>query len=381
MNGIKFLGYLLFFLFFFISIEILCYSGINFLQQKYHSLVFDADLITNFDTVESENYSNDLGWVTPIEERDEIGARINNDIYMSNCIDMFGDSFTYSAEVTGKFAWPRQLGIILGCKVNNFGVEGYGSDQAVIRHNLTPAFSKVSVLNHLSENIIRNVNQLRNLIYPSQNLGLILKPRYIFTPDGKLVLINKPDLFYTDLKSIESLSYKLKYEYFLPEGRSGIKWNVRFPYFLSAIDLITNHFHIKSKIRGRARHTEFYNYAHPSNGLLVTIKIFEKFISNSVNNGQIPIITIIPTCRDLEEFKRYGSLPYQIMLDNLKSKDILFYDFSSAFLSEDDFSRYFNSCSTHPNKEGYALMAKNFANFLSQHKKTLATHIPTLIKK
>lgn len=381
MSWIKFSGYLLVLLIFIISIEVLSYSGIYFLQHKYHSLKFDAELITNFETVESDNYSNELGWVTPIEERDKIGARINNDVYESNCIDMFGDSFTYSAEVTSEFAWPRQLSKIIGCKVNNFGVGGYGSDQATIRHDLTPAHSKVAVLNHLSENIIRNVNQFRNLIYPNSNSSLILKPRYIVTSDGKLILINKPDLLDTDLKNLERLSYKLKYEYFLPEGSSGIKWNFKFPYLLSAIDLITSHFHIKSKIRGINRHSEFYNHVHPSNALLVTNKIFEKFISNSINKGQIPIISIIPTCRDIEEFKRYGSLPYQVMIEGLKSKDVLFYDFSSAFLGEDDFKKYFHSCSSHPNKEGYALMAKNFANFLSHNKNTLATYIPTLIEK
>ena len=66
------------------------------------------------------------------------------------------------------------------------------------------------------------------------------------------------------------------------------------------------------------------------------------------------------------------------MLDSLKSKGILFYDFSSAFLNEQDFYKYFSSCSGHPNKDGYALMAKNFANFLFKHKNILAIHIPKI---
>ena len=164
----------------------------------------------------------------------------------------------------------------------------------------------------------------------------------------------------------------------LPEAQSGIKMNITFPYFLTAIDLVINHFHIRPKIKGQTRHSEFYDYSHPSNGLLLTNKIFDKFISNSDSKGQIPIITIIPTCRDLEEFKQYDKLPYQVLIDSLRSKNILFYDFSSAFLNEQDFYKYFSSCSGHPNKDGYALMAKNFANFLSKHKKILAIHIPKI---
>ena len=378
MNWIRFTGYLFILLVALLLLEILSFSSINFLQQKYNSLIFDPKLIVNFKASESDNYSNDLGWIIPKAERDEIGARLNNDIYKTTCVDMFGDSFTFSAEVKKEFAWPKQLSTILGCKVNNFGVKGYGSDQAVLRHELTIAFSKVSVLNHLSENIIRNVNQFRNLIYPSRNSKIITKPRYYLTPDEKLILIKKPDLLEEDLKNLENLRSKLKYEYFLPEAQSGIKMDIKFPYFLSAIDLVIHHFHIRPKIKGQTRHSEFYDYSHPSNGLPLTNKIFDKFISNSDNKGQIPIITIIPTCRDLEEFKRYGKLPYQVMLDSLRSKGILFYDFSSAFLNEQDFYKYFSSCSGHPNKDGYALMAKNFANFLSKHKKILAIHIPKI---
>ena len=376
MVSTKVTGYLFIFLVALILLEILSFGIIYFLQQKHLNLIFDPKLIVNFKASESDNYSNDIGWITPIAERDEIGARLNNDIYKTTCIDMFGDSFTFSAEVKKEFAWPKQLSTILGCKVNNFGVGGYGSDQAVLRHELTFAFSKVSVLNHLSENIIRNVNQFRNLIYPSRNSEIITKPRYLLTSDEKLILIKKPELLKEDLKNLENLKSKLKYEYFLPEAQSGIKMGITFPYLLSAVDLAFHHFHIRSKIKGKARHSEFYDYSHPSNGLLLTNKIFDKFISNSDNKGQIPIITIIPTCRDLEEFKLYGRLSYQVMLDNLKLKNVLFYDFSSAFLDEQDFYKYFNSCGGHPNKDGYALMAKNFANFISKYKNILAIHIP-----
>lgn len=375
MNWIRLTGYLFIFLVLLLLLEILSFSCIYFLQQKYNSLIFNPKLIVNFKSSESDNYSNDLGWITPIEERDEIGARLNNDIYEASCIDMFGDSFTFSAEVTKEFAWPKQLSTILGCKVNNFGVGGYGSDQAVLRHELTIAFSKVSVLNHLSENIIRNVNQFRNLIYPERNSKITTKPRYFLTPDEKLILIKKPDLFEDDLKNLENLRSKLKYEYFLPEGQSGIKMEITFPYFMSAIDLAIHHFHIRSKIIRKARHSEFYDHSHPSNGLFLTSKIFDKFISNSNYKSQIPIITIIPMCRDLEEFKLYGRLPYQAMLNILKSKNVLFYDFSSAFLHEQDFYKYFGTCSGHPNKDGYTLMAKNFANFLSKHINMLAIPI------
>src|SRR5262245_40864663 len=45
-----------------------------------------------------------------------------------------GDSFTFCAEVGDAEAWPAQLEALLpDCEVWNFGVGGYGTDQALLR--------------------------------------------------------------------------------------------------------------------------------------------------------------------------------------------------------------------------------------------------------
>ena len=125
------------------------------------------------------------------------------------------------------------------CKVNNFGVGGYGSDQATMRHELIKVTAKISVLNHLSENIIRNVNQFRNLIYPTNTITL--KPRYVISDENTLDLIPKPDLNKFDIINSKSLKQKLQNEYFIPGGLSGIKEKLLFPYTLSFLDLSLIH--------------------------------------------------------------------------------------------------------------------------------------------
>ena len=65
MNWIRFTGYLFSFLVALLLLEILSFSSIYFLQQKYNSLVFDPKIIVDFEASESDNYSNDLGWITP----------------------------------------------------------------------------------------------------------------------------------------------------------------------------------------------------------------------------------------------------------------------------------------------------------------------------
>tara|TARA_B100000242_G_scaffold286316_1_gene251739 strand:- start:33 stop:1154 length:1122 start_codon:yes stop_codon:yes gene_type:complete len=356
------IGYLFIIAIFFFMLEILSFASLYYLQDRLHTIIFDPNKITKFNTKKLNNYSEPLGWITAKEERDNIGARVSPNIYNSTCIEMFGDSFTFSADVSSEFAWPAQLSKLLNCKVNNFGVEGYGSDQATMLHELTKKTAKISVLNHLSENIIRNVNQFRTLIYPTNSI--VLKPRYIISDQNTLDLIPKPDLNKFDLVNSKNLKHKLQNEYFIPGGLSGIKEKLLFPYTLSFLDTIFNHYHLNSKLRSFPKHKKFYDKNHDSNALNVTYKIMEKFVYNSKSKGQLPIITIIPTCRDLEYFQKFGEKPYQPLLTELIDNDILHYDFMDKFSKQENFYNYFGTCSSHPNKDGYLFMAENFKDFL-----------------
>ncbi len=356
------IGYLLIITLLFFLLEILSFASLYYIQDRWHTIIFDPNKITKFNTKKSDDYSEQLGWITTIKERDNTGARISPNTYNSTCIDMFGDSFTFSADVTSEFAWPAQLSKLLNCKVNNFGVRGYGSDQATMRHELTKVIAKISVLNHLSENIIRNVNQFRNLIYPTNTITL--KPRYVISDENTLDLIPKPDLNKFDIINSKSLKQKLQNEYFIPGGLSGIKEKLLFPYTLSFLDTIINHYHVSSKLQSFPKYKKFYDKNHASNALDITYKIMEKFISNSKSKGQLPIITIIPTCRDLEYFQKFGEKPYHSLLSELMDNDILYYDFIDKFSKQENFYEYFNTCNGHPNKDGYLFMAENFKDFL-----------------
>ena len=67
-------------------------------------------------------------------------------------------------EVAAEDSYPNLLARELGCRVNNFGVGGYGTDQAFLRYRqLAEDSPRFVVLGHYSEDIVRNVNQLRDL--------------------------------------------------------------------------------------------------------------------------------------------------------------------------------------------------------------------------
>jgi len=112
-------------------------------------------------------------------------------------ISIFGDSFTHGDEVAFKYTWGRYLEDALkkhnvSAEVLNFGVGGYGIDQAFLRWELQGRLYKPSiVIFGLSlENMSRNVNLIREIYCPATTMPFA-KPRYVLT-QGKMSLINVP---------------------------------------------------------------------------------------------------------------------------------------------------------------------------------------------
>src|SRR5215210_5385973 len=110
-------------------------------------------------------------------------------------IAAFGDSFTYCEEADLADCWTAQLEAArAGTEVLNFGVPGYGSDQAWLRYQRDGAtYHPCAVLiGHMVENINRVVNRFRPFYEPAG--GLILsKPRFLLEGQGLSLLANPVD--------------------------------------------------------------------------------------------------------------------------------------------------------------------------------------------
>ncbi|MHB1218606.1 MAG: hypothetical protein ACYC1L_10465 [Alphaproteobacteria bacterium] len=177
-----------------------------------------------------------LGWAPRpgMPGIDENGARaVPADARFDRvCISLFGDSFTWALPVGAGGTWGADLARGLGCGVANFGVVGYGSDQAYLRYLERPKLGGIVFLNHLTENVLRNVSQFRNLIYPGPELAL--KPRFVESGDGP-VLIPVPRIAPDRLDAfLAEPSSVLTHEYFLPGTADGLP-EAKFPYSWSVL--------------------------------------------------------------------------------------------------------------------------------------------------
>ncbi len=243
-------------------------------------------------------------------------------------VSLYGDSFTYGSEVSDDEAWGNQLAAKLDARVDIYGVRGYGTDQAFLRFQLnTNDPARVIVLGLVTENAMRNVNQLRNLIYADASVGL--KPRFILGPESRLQLIPLPVVDEPALRSLlVHPGRHLTHEFYLPETGRGVGES-GFPFVLSLMSS-ARHFSLGPRLRREPWHADFLRADHPSQALPITLAIVREFEAVCRARGRTPLVLILPTCRDLQHFRRTGRWVHAPLADALASdKQVL--DVCQAF--------------------------------------------------
>lgn len=107
-------------------------------------------------------------------------------------IASFGDSYTHSDGVKNHETWQEQLaGLHQNLQVLNFGVSGFGTDQAFLRYQQDGIqyHSHISFIGFMSENIFRHVNVFRPF-YSKQTGVPFAKPRFTVQSEELKLLAN-----------------------------------------------------------------------------------------------------------------------------------------------------------------------------------------------
>ncbi len=283
------------------------------------------------------------------------------------CVSIYGDSFTFGAGVSDEEAWSNQLSMLLGCRVANYGVGGYGSDQAVLRfeQNVDDE-APVVVLGHLSENILRNVNRYRPLIAAGGSWGL--KPRFVLGNDGSLELL--PIEISTVSDFLELADRPEAYpegEYFTPGGSSGIQ-HMGFPYTLSMLNAL-RHYHVQAELQGLPAYNAFYEPDHPAQGLELTTRILARFARIARERGKLAMLQIIPTGLDLLEYQKTGRWIYAPLVERARELGIDVVDHGPRLMEivgEGDPCGIYLRCNNHMNPLGNELLARQVARALDE---------------
>lgn len=273
-----------------------------------------------------------LGWPLSDPEinrdRDATGSRISPafpDPAVGSCVSLYGDSFTFSAEVDHEHAWGNLLARELRCRVANFGMGGYGTDQAYLRFKLNDADASATViLGIFSENVMRNVNRYRNLFYPSR-FGM--KPRFAIDPHGgRLELVPMPDIAAADYERfVADPDPFLPRELYTLGGAWG-QGRLAFPYTLALLRAAGN-FRVRAALTGTPHWAPFYRDDHPSGALQVTRAIAAAFRDEAARRGKRALVVMLPhrmdvTLRERGEPWTYGRLVELMRSDGVDVVDV-----------------------------------------------------------
>lgn len=288
-------------------------------------------------------------------QRDALGWTSSFEPPQSPCVSAYGDSFTAGSDGT---SYPSELAALLGCPVANYGVGGYGSDQAFMLASSLQGVdvAPVAVLGHVSENILRNLNQYRNLLYPGQEL--FFKPRFVLNGDSLRTLASPIQVRGDFLRLERSPEAVLTYDEFMARPRRA------FPYAFSIVRWLFNDFHWRAALARVPRHEPFYREAHPAAGLQLTTKILTAFALEVRRDERREVIVLIPTGGDLVYAKKTGRWPDQPLADRLQALNIAVVHAGPLLLSrlgEEDPCALFGACNAHFNARGLKMLAELIA--------------------
>jgi hypothetical protein len=319
-----------------------------------------------------------LGWPYPEQygrDLDVNGAQ--RDPYFPNgprygsCISLYGDSFTEGGGDTSSpdKKWGNVLSHLSSCYVANFGMGGYGTDQAYLRFEGNRSDpSPVVILGFHTDDVLRNLTRIRDLLIYDRSYAL--KPRFVLGAQQELKLVPIPDLTeeqYLRVTGIKGELLPLENENFQPGGPGGVV-SLEFPYTLSIAKNL--HFYgFQSRLLHRPEWLEFLAPGHPLHGLEISIGIAKKFVELAHQRGKTPLVVILPHKLDFAYFQDHGTWPYQTVVDGYARSSLPYLDFGPylASVAHDKgltFEKYFGATG-HYNDAGNALVGRFVYDWLN----------------
>jgi hypothetical protein len=362
-----------------IALEGLCFATYLAIRAKYFDVPPDHERFVSQIRAQYEapHFDENIGWLPLKQLVDAEGSRISPDSPAgAPCLSMYGDSFVFGSEVSDEHSWGNQIAKRLHCRVLNYGVPGYGTDQAYLRfrHNDLDQSPRV-ILNILPENLIRNVNQNRSFLLTAAQVGPF-KPVFYFDDRDQLQLEPVPRLdsgsYHTFVTNPRLL---LKHDYFVPGLNLYAKLRIGFPYSVNVLSALGDKRLADSLLSTFVARTpwwdEFSDPSHPSRAFAITEAIIDQFVELATMRGKRPIVSFQPWSRNFHKRFETGKWIYSALYDLCRSKGYDCFDAGAAMVAKLDASelqsaqaicRYFcptaNYLSGHYNARGNALLAE-----------------------
>ena len=353
-------------------IELICFIFFSVLHDRFGFRNVNAYTITRADIPKlKEQYDFALGWKKTYAT--SFGERPRSVEYGRPLLAAFGDSFTYCDQVGDAQTWEEQLAGMLSADVYNFGVDGYGTDQAYIRfqEDFQRVRTPLVALGLITENINRIVNRYRPF-YSEHTGHSLTKPRFILR-DGGRELIENP------IRNADEINKLLDPKFVDTLGENDW-WFKRdnqpalgFPY---TTILFQKRFWLEIFQRRGGRHVDdlsprpwanLWTYP-PARDLMFSI--FDSFVNESKAAGRAPFIILLPSNTEvLAEMEGRHPKKAAIILSYCHARGYACFNGVSALAknarSEQDVNKFFDR---HFTPLGNKIIASELATFLIEEK-------------
>ena len=278
----------------------------------------------------------------------------------------YGDSFTHGDGVNNNDTWTSRLETMIpNVEVLNFGVGGYGVDQAFLRYKQTAHLyhPKVVFIGYMIENLNRHVNVFRPFYRPTTSLPLS-KPRFKLEGDQLTLLPNPLDSLEKLRALIDNPQQVLPglgdhdYHYYVRYSES--PWDM-FPsvrlWKVLTYDFKTRFFSSDK----RYNLIEHDRYNTNTEAYHVTVALLEHFYHQVKADGREPIILIFPSEGGLGLYYKKDKKIYTPLLEDLKKRGLNHLDLMDAFVPYKGKVKIREFYAGHPTARGYKLIAGQIA--------------------
>ena len=353
----------------YVIIELVSYMGLTYLNYKYGMTYRAADSISDKHRgilsrlLEGESnyieFDPTLGWTNKANgekksacssrtmKSNSSGIRSDREYDLVPPADViriaaFGDSFTHCEDVENNETWEANMeSLNKGLEVLNFGVAGYGLDQAYLRYLKDGLKYKpdIVLIGFMTEDILRHPNNFRPFVNRTTHLPLS-KPRYLIKDDG-LVLMPNPISKLEDYRILLDntpafLNNLGANDYYYSNSYKSSPFDVSPTVRLIKLAAAE----IKKFIVTYTNSGNGYNN-QKSESYIITLRIFDAFYNEAIKNNSIPIILIFPSHDDIFRYKNYNTKIYSPLLTYFDSTGYKYIDLTDV-LSENEEDKAWN---------------------------------------
>lgn len=245
-------------------------------------------------------------------------------------IGTFGPSFTHCDEVPDQATWQAQIERARpDLEVMNWGVGGYGTDQAFLRYKTQGAVYQpnIVIIGFEEDNLRRNVNRFRPFFRSGTGLPLT-KPVFVVDQNQLRLVKNPFDEFETFRHTLldtpdNFLNIVCPDDFYCNQEH----YQQRFLDIFKSYRFFRTLVHQISQVNQPRVSTIQDPYVQQVNLLLITM-----FVEEVMKNDAVPLILLFPERQSIEAHEKGEETEYQAGVTLLKNQGLQVIDLAPAFV-------------------------------------------------